>query len=183
MDKAIEKFRKRRAKRLKIRMDAEEGRWVTTENDHKVHLNEEGKPDKGNPHVIEKMTVADKSNDKKRQAEYIQRVNPAVDSYHTWIRSEDDILTFDEVADEMCDTVPDVTRKMVEQARKTGKIKVYSSHNIKGGTFVTPSKMIARDYAGSGTVKEMVVPVDHVAWIDGEQGQYIGDMWKDDKKS
>ena len=36
--------------------DDDEGRWITTENNHKVHLNEEGEPDKGNPHVIEAMT-------------------------------------------------------------------------------------------------------------------------------
>ena len=35
--------------------DDEEGRWVTTENNHKVHINEEGVPDKGNPHVLEVM--------------------------------------------------------------------------------------------------------------------------------
>ena len=33
----------------------DEGRWITTENGHKVHLNEEGEPDNGNKHVIEKM--------------------------------------------------------------------------------------------------------------------------------
>lgn len=37
------------------RADDEKGSWITTENGHKVHLNEEGQPDKGNPHVIEKM--------------------------------------------------------------------------------------------------------------------------------
>ena len=36
--------------------DGEEGRWITTENGHHVYLNEEGDPDKGNPHVIEAMT-------------------------------------------------------------------------------------------------------------------------------
>ena len=47
--RAIEKYRKRR----KARLDADDdGRWVTTENDHKIHLNEEGVPDKGNPHVL-----------------------------------------------------------------------------------------------------------------------------------
>jgi len=38
-----------------VRMD-DDGRWITTENGHKVHLNEEGDPDIGNKHVIEKMT-------------------------------------------------------------------------------------------------------------------------------
>ena len=50
---AIERYRLRREKRLS-RMD-EEGRWVTTENDHKVHINDEGVPDKGNPHVLAAM--------------------------------------------------------------------------------------------------------------------------------
>lgn len=40
-----------------VREDAqsEKGEWITTKNGHRVHLNEEGVPDKGNPHVIEKM--------------------------------------------------------------------------------------------------------------------------------
>lgn len=45
--KCIERFKERRKKRLDAK--DEEGRWVTTENDHKIHLNEEGVPDKGNP--------------------------------------------------------------------------------------------------------------------------------------
>lgn len=35
------------------RMDADDdGRWVTTEDDHKLHINSEGDIDKGNPHVV-----------------------------------------------------------------------------------------------------------------------------------
>lgn len=44
----VEEFRKRRKKRMDAKNE-EDGRWVTTENDHKIHLNEEGMPDKGNP--------------------------------------------------------------------------------------------------------------------------------------
>ena len=33
----------------------DDGRWVTTENDHRVHINEEGIPDKGNPYVLATM--------------------------------------------------------------------------------------------------------------------------------
>lgn len=51
----VVEFRKRRAERLDAKKDDEEGRWVTTENNHKVHINEEGDPDKGNPHVIDAM--------------------------------------------------------------------------------------------------------------------------------
>lgn len=54
---AIRAFRERRRHRLDSSADGndEEGRWVTTENDHKVHINEEGVPDKGNPHVLAAM--------------------------------------------------------------------------------------------------------------------------------
>lgn len=38
-----------------LRTDADEGQWITTENGHHVHLNEEGQPDKGNDHVISAM--------------------------------------------------------------------------------------------------------------------------------
>lgn len=53
----VDHYRQRRFRRLMSRLDAAEdkGHWITTENGHKVHLNEEGTPDKGNPHVIEKM--------------------------------------------------------------------------------------------------------------------------------
>lgn len=43
------------ADRVRLDADDEEGRWVTTENDHKVHINEEGVPDKGNPFVLATM--------------------------------------------------------------------------------------------------------------------------------
>lgn len=43
-------------KRRKKRMDDREGRWVTTENNHKVHIGGNGEPDKGNPRVLEMMT-------------------------------------------------------------------------------------------------------------------------------
>lgn len=49
---AVMAFRARRATRLDAK---EKGRWVTTENDHKIHLSEEGKPDKGNPYVLAVM--------------------------------------------------------------------------------------------------------------------------------
>lgn len=51
----VEAFRERRQKRLDAKADEDEGRWVTTEENHKIHINEEGVPDKGNPHVINAM--------------------------------------------------------------------------------------------------------------------------------
>lgn len=58
----VAEFRKRRAARLDAKnADDEEGRWVTTENNHKVHINEEGEPDKGNPHVLAVMQSGEKA--------------------------------------------------------------------------------------------------------------------------
>ena len=51
---AVDEYRIRRKKRMDAKAE-EEGRWVTTENDHRVHLNEEGVPDKGNPYVLATM--------------------------------------------------------------------------------------------------------------------------------
>ena len=47
--------------RRKDGKDDEEGRWITTENKHKVHINEEGVADKGNPHVLAVMNEGEKS--------------------------------------------------------------------------------------------------------------------------
>ena len=55
---AVGQYVMERAKELEtIRHDAadDDGRWVTTENDHHVHINEEGVPDKGNPYVLATM--------------------------------------------------------------------------------------------------------------------------------
>ena len=55
--RSIEAYRKRRFDRAIARLDAkeDEGRWITTENGHHVHLNEEGEIDKGNPKVVAYM--------------------------------------------------------------------------------------------------------------------------------
>lgn len=46
-----------KAHAVQMRMDADDdGQWITTENGHHVHLNSEGVPDKGNPHVLAAMS-------------------------------------------------------------------------------------------------------------------------------
>ncbi|MBE6725077.1 MAG: hypothetical protein E7576_07810 [Ruminococcaceae bacterium] len=59
----VRAFQGRRYKRLLARMDAntDKGKWITTENNHKVHLNENGQPDMGNPHVIAAMGGSESS--------------------------------------------------------------------------------------------------------------------------
>ena len=96
---------------------------------------------------------------------------------HTWIRELKDILTFEEALDdagydENDDLTPDFKAADLKKALKTRKITVYSSYNIKPGTFVTPSKMEAQNYAGSSKVYFKTVNLEDVAWIDPFQGQY-----------
>ena len=97
------------------------------------------------------------------------------DDYHTGIRKLDDIKTFDEVVDDEESFVwGDFTKKDAEEALKDGKITVYSSYPIEQGVFVSTSKNQARDYAG-GEGKQIYskeVPLNDVAWINGDEGQY-----------
>lgn len=116
-------------------------------------------------------------NVKQKQLEIINATNPAPDSYHTWVRSVEDIMTFEEaVADEEYadyDTfIPDYTREMANTALESGEITVYSSYPIENGVFVTPSAMEALGYSGNGKIYSKKVKLSDVAWIDVTQGQY-----------
>lgn len=113
---------------------------------------------------------------KLKQLEIIQQTNPMTDDYHTGIRSVDDIKTAEEVfTDDPDDYIyPDFTAEDGQRALETGEVTVYSSKRIKNGTFVSPSEMNARDYAGgrNATVFSKTVNIDDVAWIDGSEGMY-----------
>lgn len=121
--------------------------------------------------------------DKKKQLDIILKNNPANDeeySYHTWIRTIDDIKTFEEaIQDENPnkeDLTPDFRKKDIEKALKTNRIIIYSSKEIKPGIFVTPSKIEAQNYAGNNKVYSMEVMLSDIAWIDPLQGQYAKNM-------
>lgn len=114
---------------------------------------------------------------KSKQLEVINKNNAAPDDYHTWIRSEDDIKTFDEAffeEGEYSGFDPDFTENMAKESKKTGKVTVYSSYPIEDGVFVSPSKLEASQYAGGDENKlySKEVNINDVAWIDGAEGQY-----------
>lgn len=70
---------------------------------------------------------------------------------------------------------PDFRAADVQAALDGGEVTVYSSYPIEQGTFVTPSRMEAQNYAGDGAqVYSRRVPLSDVAWIDEVQGQYTG---------
>lgn len=116
---------------------------------------------------------------KAQKLEIIKKNNIANDDYHTWIRNENDILDFKEARKYTLDDIgdvssyPDVTKEMLDEAEKSGKIKVYSSKPFSLGGFVSPSKMQAMDYAGNGKVYEGIFDIDDVAWINADEGQLV----------
>ena len=120
---------------------------------------------------------------KEWQIDVIQRTNPAPDANYTWIRSVSDVLTFDEALQDS-DWIgwevgyfdPDYSGVDAKQALATGIITIYSSYPIEQGVFVTPSKMEAMSYSGTGWVYCKTVLLTDVAWIDPTQGQYTGPM-------
>ena len=123
------------------------------------------------------QTRTEEFNHKQRQLDIILNANPAFNDYSTWIRTADDIRTFEETLsdgdyEEGEDFDPDYTYDMALEAIDTGKITVYSSYPIEQGIFVTPSRMEAEAYAGSGKVYSKTVNLSDVAWIDPTQGQY-----------
>lgn len=119
---------------------------------------------------------------KQAQLEVINQNNKMQDDYHTGIRSVNDILTAKEALDltqEQLDnyekegySYPDFTLQDGKAAIESGYITVYSSKEIKPGVFVTPSKMMATDYAGDGTVYSKRIPVKDMAFINADEGNY-----------
>lgn len=114
---------------------------------------------------------------KGQQFKKITTENPMTDSYHTGIRAASDIKTFKETLSDAESFVnPDFTREMAEKALKNGEITIYSSKPLDKSIsqFVTPSKMMASDYAGNGKVYSKKVNVNDIAWINGDEGNFVG---------
>lgn len=119
---------------------------------------------------------------KQAQLDLIIENNAMQDNYHTGIRAINDILSADEalnVSQEALDnyevegySYPDFTLKDGKKALKTGKIRVYSSKPFTLGCFISTSRMMAQDYAGNGKVYSKVIPLEDVAFINADEGQY-----------
>ena len=114
--------------------------------------------------------------EKEKQFDVIQKSNAMTDDVHTGIRKPSDIKSATEafkttISEDDDYLYPDFTKADGEKALKTGKIIVYSSKPIESGGFVSPSKMMAQDYAGGGRVYSKEMSVNDVAWIDSNEGQ------------
>lgn len=112
---------------------------------------------------------------KRRQYQIIQNTNPMNDDVHVGIRTPTDIKTFNEVInDEESFVWGDYSKEDAKNDLKKGTVTLYSSYPIKNGTFVSTSKQQAIEYAGGNANKvySKTVPLNEVAWINGDEGQY-----------
>lgn len=116
---------------------------------------------------------------KNMQFQMLQETNPMRDSYHTGIRSPQEINRLGDLVNNYNENemfaYPDFTLKDAQNAVEDGRITVYSSKPIETGTFVSPSKMMAQDYAGrTGKVYSKNIPIDDFAAIfSGDEGNYL----------
>lgn len=119
-------------------------------------------------------------------ARFLTEVNPCNDTEHLWVRTGEDVMTFYEATHNEHDdgydgtpdwnVYPDFTGRDLERTLSSGSAVVYSSYPIRPGTFVSTSKLEAKEYAGSGKVYSKKVSLDHVAWVGNPQGMYIGNF-------
>ncbi len=110
---------------------------------------------------------------KKKQLDEVLKTNPMTDDYHVGIRTLEDVKTFGEVLnDKESFEWGDFSREQAKEAFKKGKITVYSSKDIKNGTFVSTSYQQALEYAGQNKnkVNSKEVSIYDVAWINGDEG-------------
>ena len=123
----------------------------------------------------ETIRIIDPAELKQAQFEIVQETNPMQDDYHVGIRSVDDIKTFAEtISDEESFVWGDYSREDAKRDLAKNEITVYSSYPIENGVFVSTSYRQAQEYAGGKGKKvyERTVPLDFVAWINGDEGQF-----------
>lgn len=111
---------------------------------------------------------------KEKQLSIILKYNPMKDDYHTGIRNIGDIKMLKDCdPDDGC-VYKDYTETDYQNMLKTEECKVYSSHPIKEGTFVTPSMSNAKDYAGGNKIFSKKCSIFDIAWIESDEGIYCG---------
>lgn len=121
------------------------------------------------------IRIIDPAELKQAQYEVIQRTNPMQDEYHVGIRSVNDIKTFDETIDDKDSFVwGDYSQEDAKRDLAKNEITIYSSKPIENGVFVSTSYRQAQEYAGGKGAKvyKKTVPLDYVAWINGDEGQF-----------
>ena len=116
--------------------------------------------------------------DKQYQLEVILQANPMRNSVNVGIRTIEDILTFEEAIKSEPPSYPDYSEEDAERDLKRGTVTIFSSYPIVPGIFVTPSLIQAHAefvFLGDERVYSKAVPLHYVAWINGDEGMYVGE--------
>lgn len=117
------------------------------------------------------------NNYKQLQLDVINEFNPMRDDYHVGIRTLEDIKTFNEaILDDESFVYGDFSIEDAQNALEKGHVMVYSSRPIRKGDFISTSYNMAKDYAGSKEVYQRLVDLGEVAWINGDEGQFTGNL-------
>lgn len=162
----IEEYRE--AERIKQKKAKEESEKERQERANKREQQEKEKQEKLNKEISEATSF------KKAQFNIVQESNPMQDDYHVGIRSPADIKSAEEAFFDDGESFAwgDFSYEDAQKALKDGKVTIYSSYPINQGVFVSTSKIQAEEYAGGNKVYSKIVPLDEVAWINGDEGQY-----------
>jgi len=129
--------------------------------------------------VMAEMTPDENAARRQAQFDLLQRTNPMTDEYHTGIRTPEEIRTLKNIVDNYNEddnfTYPDFTLADAQKALVNGELPVYSSKPIEPGAFISPSRMMAQDYAGQGgQVYTKNIPLEDFAFIEsGDEGNYL----------
>lgn len=112
---------------------------------------------------------------KSRQLDIIEASRTKSDGLNESSNKIEDIRTFEQtLTDPELDvlTTSDFTEDDIKEALQKGYVKIYSTHPVVGGTFVTPSLDEAEYMWPDKKLYEREVYLDNVAWQDDLHGQY-----------
>jgi len=173
---AYESFKSERPN-IKENLNRQGQKYVSFKVDEWVNAVQKAAQSQSSPEAVQSSVETEQqtpqANNKQMQFDIISNNNPMQDEYHTGIRSEDDIKTFEEaINDEESFVWGDYSKEDAQRDLEKGTVTVYSSKPIEQGAFVSTSQNQARDYAGGNKIYSQEVPIEDVAWINGDEGQY-----------
>ena len=150
-----------------------------TKDARTYNRNQKNKTKKGSrqAETVKNMKITNKN--KEKAFAYIQKKNPALDDYHTHIRSAEEVHTWAEVmampnASEGFDIYPgEFDEEEAKHALECGVIHVYHGNDDRGACcFVSTSPSEALEYAGGDPAHlwRSIVYTTEVAWISTSEG-------------
>ena len=146
-ERLVRKMNLIRAKHLqrRVRMD-DDGKWVTTEGGNHVHINGEGVPDKGNPHVLEAMGEELKSSSKAKPQPIGRKVTHSKSFFRTAAGKDVDVFSTPVKFSEKAEISPKYADRVraLQSARKNNKVEFASLYDADGNLLTVEKGGAAR---------------------------------------